>query len=77
MKEFKQYLYRQKFGPKPYKKSNEASEEKYVYKESEEVIEQVNKLSYVPGVIVKLALPEPCIDVKKLKVIYSELISDD
>lgn len=69
MKEFKQYLNRQKFSQKNYDKKKSQPEEKDVKdsKENEEVIEEVKKLSYIPGVIVKLKLPEPCIDVKKLK----------
>ncbi|XP_050300139.1 la-related protein 7 [Anthonomus grandis grandis] len=62
MKEFKQYLYRQKYGPKSQQKvDNEES------KEAQELSNSANKLSFTPGIIVKLRLPEPCTDVKKLK----------
>ncbi|CAG9763148.1 unnamed protein product [Ceutorhynchus assimilis] len=53
MKEFKQYLYKQKYGPKEF--------------EEEPIIAEPIKLNYIPGVIVKLKLLEPCNDVKKLK----------
>ncbi|KAJ8949990.1 hypothetical protein NQ318_002400 [Aromia moschata] len=68
MKEFKYYLQKKKFNQKynmPKKERDDTStptEEQLIVKE-----EVPDKLEYVPGVIVKLSLPEPCLDLKKLK----------
>lgn len=59
MKEFKQYLHKQNF-------TQNITNNQEVDKNSEKEISP--KLEFIPGVIVKLILPEPCTDVKKLKV---------
>ncbi|CAH0548128.1 unnamed protein product [Brassicogethes aeneus] len=61
MKEFKQYLNRNRFSQRTFKKT-----------ENLEIIENeetglATKLEYQPGLIVKVKLPEVCDDLKKLK----------
>lgn len=65
MREFKQYLYKQKYNNKCHDNAHTEDGEQTL-KMNEETLD--SKLQYVPGVIVKLHLPEPCSDVKKLKV---------
>ncbi|XP_018567612.1 la-related protein 7 [Anoplophora glabripennis] len=67
MKEFKQYLHKQNF-------TQNVTNNQDIDKNSEKEIPP--KLEYVPGVIVKLVLPEPCSDVKKLKNDIKALSSD-
>ncbi|KAF7271039.1 hypothetical protein GWI33_016005 [Rhynchophorus ferrugineus] len=63
MKEFKQYLRKQHSGKKKeYSKDGKDSE-----RSEENDDAGISKLTYTPGVIVKLKLLEPCTDVKKLK----------
>lgn len=63
MKEFKQYLKKQQSKKKEWCKDGKDSER---VEENEDTA--ITKLTYTPGVIVKLKLLEPCTDVKKLKV---------
>lgn len=70
MREFKLYLRQQKYGP------NDADTDEVVIehdngKMESETPAEATKLAYVPGIIVKLKLVEPCSDVKKLKVFNS------
>lgn len=57
MKQFKQYLYKQKRHQREPNKTDEVKNN-----------EVVQKLQFTPSVIVKLKLQEPADDVKKLKV---------
>lgn len=69
MKQYKQYLNRIKYGQKCFdklKKTSDIEEIKLI--EETKTTEEKNKLEFIPGVIVKVKLPEPCFDVKKLKV---------
>lgn len=66
MREFKQYLYKQKYSNKGGHDNTHTEDGEQTSKMSEETLD--SKLQYVPGVIVKLHLTEPCSDVKKLKV---------
>ncbi|XP_066256466.1 la-related protein 7 [Euwallacea similis] len=70
MKEFKQYLKKQK------NSKNSDKDKVYQYtgepyhidiNKDEPIEEKIPKLDFTSGVIVKLRLPEPCVDVKKLK----------
>lgn len=64
MKEFKQYLNRQRFAPRGYDKNlRKINVEIPQIKD-----EPKEKLEFVSGVIVKVKLPEPIIDAKKIKV---------
>nr|XP_023015015.1 la-related protein 7 [Leptinotarsa decemlineata] len=68
MREFKQYLNRQKFSAKGHIRTKALKEEAgQLVEEMPQREEEPVKLEYVPGVIVKLKLAEPCMDAKKLK----------
>ncbi|CAH1976936.1 unnamed protein product [Acanthoscelides obtectus] len=58
MKELKQYLHKQSH--KDNKKENSAKE--HTVKDSSKAI-----VEFVPGIIIKVVLPEPCLDAKKMK----------
>ncbi|XP_066148052.1 la-related protein 7 [Euwallacea fornicatus] len=75
MKEFKQYLKKQKHSKNPEKDTLD-KDRVYQYtgepyhidtNKDEQIEEKIPKLDFTPGVIVKLKLSEPCVDVKKLK----------
>ncbi|KAL1516922.1 hypothetical protein ABEB36_000753 [Hypothenemus hampei] len=72
MSEFKQYLKRQKYSQKNADKNTETTE--HIIKD--EVKSEVAKLSYTPGVIVKVKLPDPCSDPKKLRNEIKALTSE-
>ncbi|VEN55461.1 unnamed protein product [Callosobruchus maculatus] len=57
MKELKQYLHKQSYNDRK-KNSKEEHATKKISKDLEE---------FVPGIIVKMILPEPCLDAKKIK----------
>ncbi|KAG5893145.1 hypothetical protein JTB14_000409 [Gonioctena quinquepunctata] len=65
MKEFKQYLNRQKYS-KSHDRPMKEEGGQFLEEPSPEV-EEVVKLEYVSGVIVRIKLPEMCADPKKLK----------
>lgn len=66
MREFKEYLHKQKPSSGNFKekstKENNVEYHGHSQKESNEALE------FVQGVIVKINLPKPCSDAKKLKV---------
>lgn len=62
MKELKTYLHKSKFS-----RQNYIPQENPEQPKSEEGIQKMEKLEFIPGVIVKVKLPEPCINLKKLK----------
>ncbi|KAJ8968768.1 hypothetical protein NQ314_002117 [Rhamnusium bicolor] len=67
MKEYKQ-LRRQKSNQKNLSDNSKKPREDYSQPvEEEKYIEVATKLEFIAGVIVKLKLPEPCMDIKKLK----------
>lgn len=63
MKEFKQYLYRNRYSQK-----SDNGMKKQDNLETEMNESPVTKLEFQPGLIAKLKLSEPCEDAKKLKV---------
>lgn len=67
MKEFKQYLHKQKWSSGNCE-NEKCSRDGNVY--NDEVISQESATNsdFVPGVIVKISLSKPCPDAKKLKV---------
>lgn len=67
MKQYKQYLHKIKFSQRNYEKHKK--HETPNTEEPKEVSppEEKTKFEFIPGVIVKIKLPEPCFDVKKLK----------
>ncbi|KAJ8974616.1 hypothetical protein NQ317_019361 [Molorchus minor] len=67
MKEFKHYLQ---------KHNKKFDKVKKTAKEQNTVEEAVPKLEFTPGVIVKIKLPEPCVDMKKLKNDISTISPD-
>ncbi|CAG9854708.1 unnamed protein product [Phyllotreta striolata] len=67
MKEFKQYLNRQKYSQRNYDKSRKQQQTDVAQFKEEPKENSAPKLEFLPGVIVKLKLPEPVIDIKKFK----------
>ncbi|KAJ8915852.1 hypothetical protein NQ315_004666 [Exocentrus adspersus] len=76
MKEFKKYLHKQQHKKTASDKFNKAKDESHAGAAENSEADILPKLEFTPGLIVKLVLPEQCMDVKKLKTDVKALSSD-
>lgn len=76
MREFKQYLHKQKYNQRNFDAPKKSSAENPDNLQENVKTEETTKIEFVKGVIVKVKLSEPVVDAKKIKTEIKALSSD-